>query len=175
MFWRRATRTRVRLRPTPLGDVIPPEFATETNWAYENYDLHGTRDVKGSSINSSSIGQLGDAWAFPVQSSAAFGALTANPTIVGTTLYIQDASANVYAINLETGEQIWANMYNDVVPSGGPNGVTAAYGLLFTSLGGAGDVLALKAGYGRGGLADQHPRARRTKASQRRRWSTTTW
>ena len=111
--------------PTPLGDVIPPEFATETNWAYENYDLHGTRDVKGSSINSSSIGQLGDAWAFPVQSSAAFGALTANPTIVGTTLYIQDASANVYAINLETGEQIWANMYNDVVPSGGPNGVTA--------------------------------------------------
>ena len=134
--------------PTPLGDVIPPEFATETNWAYENYDLHGTRDVKGSSINSSSIGQLGDAWAFPVQSSAAFGALTANPTIVGTTLYIQDASANVYAINLETGEQIWANMYNDVVPSGGPNGVTAAYGLLFTSLGGAGDVLALKADTG---------------------------
>ncbi len=134
--------------PTPLGDVVPPELNTETNWAYENYDLHATRDVKGSSIDSSSIAQLGDAWMFPVQSSAAFGALTANPTIVGTTVYIQDASANVYAINMETGEQLWANMYNDVVPSGGPNGITAAYGLLFTSLGGAGDVLALKADSG---------------------------
>ena len=118
--------------PTPLGDVVPPEFGTETNWSYENYDLRATRDVKGSSIDSNSIAQLGDAWMFPVQSSAAFGALTANPTIVGTSLYIQDASANVYAINLETGEQIWTNTYNDVVPSGGPNGVTAAYGLLFT-------------------------------------------
>ena len=88
--------------------------------------------------------QLGTAWGFPVSSTAAFGALTANPTIVGNSVFIQDSNANVYAVNLETGEQLWANTYNDKVPAGGPNGATAAYGLLFTSLGGAGDVIALK-------------------------------
>jgi outer membrane protein assembly factor BamB len=34
-------------------------------------------------------------------------------------------------------------MYNDVVPSGGPNGVAAAYGKLFTTVGGVGDVVCL--------------------------------
>jgi outer membrane protein assembly factor BamB len=130
--------------PVPLGDVIPQEMSTETNWPYENYDFRATRDVKGSSINASSIGQLGDAWAVEVKSTAAFGSMTANPTIVGNTVFIQDASANIYAFKMDTGEQIWANMYNDVVPSGGPNGVTAAYGLLFSSIGGKGDVIALK-------------------------------
>ena len=71
-------------------------------------------------------------------------------------MFIQDSSANVYAINLETGEQLWANTYNDIVPSGGPNGVTAAYGMLFTSIGGVGDVIALKQDTGEEILANQH-------------------
>lgn len=129
--------------PVPLGAAIPEEFNTETNWPAENYDLSGTRNVKGTSISSENVDQLGQAWFFPVQASAAFGALTANPTIVGDVVYIQDASANVYALNKTTGEQIWAKMYNDVVPSGGPNGVAAAYGLLFTTVGGVGDVVCL--------------------------------
>lgn len=129
--------------PTALGPAIPEEFTVETNWAGENYDLSATRDVQGTTISSETVATLGDAWTFPVTSSAAFGALTANPTIVGDVVYIQDASANVYALNKETGEQLWAKMYNDVVPSGGPNGVAAAYGWLFTTVGGVGDVVAL--------------------------------
>jgi outer membrane protein assembly factor BamB/uncharacterized cupredoxin-like copper-binding protein len=134
--------------PTPLGDVVPEEFNTETNWAFENYDLSATRDVAGTSISSETVGQLGDAWTFPITTSGAFGSLTANPTIVGDAIYIQDSTANVYALNKETGEQLWANMYNDDVPSGGPNGVAAAYGLLFTTIGGIGDVIALRADSG---------------------------
>jgi outer membrane protein assembly factor BamB len=130
--------------PVPLGDVIPQEMNTETNWPYENYDFRATRDVKGSLINANSVGQLGDAWMFEITNKAAFGALTSNPTIVGDTVFIQDAAANIYAVKMDTGEQIWANMYNDTVPSGGPNGTTAAYGLLFSSVGGKGDVIALK-------------------------------
>jgi outer membrane protein assembly factor BamB len=130
--------------PIALGPPVPEEFNTETNWAAENLDLASTRDVKGSSISSETVGTLGGAWTFPVQVSAAFGALTANPSIVGDLIFIQDAAANVYALNKETGEQIWANRYDDVVPSGGPNGVAAAYGLLFTTIGGVGDVVALK-------------------------------
>jgi outer membrane protein assembly factor BamB len=130
--------------PTPLGPAIPDEFTVDTNWPIESYDLRATRDVTSTSISGSTVDQLGTAWGFPVSSTAAFGALTANPTIVGNSVFIQDSNANVYAVNLETGEQIWANTYNDKVPAGGPNGATAAYGLLFTSLGGAGDVIALK-------------------------------
>lgn len=130
--------------PTPLGPAVPEEFSVETNWAFENLDLSATRDVAGSSISSESIGQLGDAWMFPVTSTAAFGNLTSNPIIVGDVVYIQDAAANVYALNKETGEQRWARMYNDVVPSGGPNGIAVAYGTLFTTIGGIADVVALQ-------------------------------
>jgi outer membrane protein assembly factor BamB/plastocyanin len=130
--------------PTPLGEPVPQEFGTETNWPYENYDLSATRDVKGTSISAETVGQLGDAWFFPVSGAAAFGSLTANPTIVDGVVYVQDASANVYALDMASGQQIWANMYNDVVPSGGPNGTANAYGLLYTTIGGIADVVCLR-------------------------------
>src|SRR5699024_5160223 len=63
---------------------------------------------------------------------------------VGDTIFIQDATANVYALDKNTGEEIWSNTYDDTIPSGGPNGIAAAYGMLYTSLGGAGDVLCLR-------------------------------
>ena len=130
--------------PVTLGPPVPPEFEEETNWPAENYDLEATRDARGTQISSETMGELGTAWFYPVTGSAAFGALTANPSIVGDTIFIQDASANVYALNKETGEELWVNTYDDVVPSGGPNGVAAAYGLLFTTIGGIGDVVALR-------------------------------
>ena len=130
--------------PVAMGDPLPEEFGTETNWPVENLDVRATRDVQGTSISADTVDQLGEAWAFPVAAPGSFGALTAHPTVVGDMVYLQDAAANVYAINKETGEQAWANMYNDVVPSGGPNGIAAAYGLLFTTIGGLADVVALK-------------------------------
>jgi outer membrane protein assembly factor BamB len=131
--------------PTPLGDPIPPEFGTETNWPYEAGDLSATREARGTSISTANIDQLGDAWGFEVTTSAAFGALTANPIVVDDVVYIQDASSNVYALNKETGDQLWAAMLNDAVPSGGPNGIAVAYGYVFTTAGGSGDVIALNA------------------------------
>ncbi|HEV2527656.1 MAG TPA: PQQ-binding-like beta-propeller repeat protein [Thermomicrobiales bacterium] len=130
--------------PEPLGGAVPEEFDVETNWAGENYDLAATRDVRGTSISTENVDQLGLAWTYGVTGGGNFGALTANPTIVGDNVYIQDASANVYALNKTTGEELWVNRYDDRVPSGGPNGIAAAYGLLFTTLGGLGDVLALR-------------------------------
>jgi len=129
--------------PVPLGGEIPEEFSTETNWPIENYDLRATRDVKGTDISADTVGDMGDAWAFEVKASAAFGALTAAPAVVDGVVYLQDAAANVYALDMESGEERWSKMYDDVVPSGGPNGTTIAYGLLFTTVGGVGDVVAL--------------------------------
>jgi len=129
--------------PVALGEVIPEAFSTETNWPIENYDLSGTRNVKGTDISADTVGDIGDAWSFEITASSAFGALTAAPTVVDGVVYLQDATANVYALDLESGEEIWSKMYNDVVPSGGPNGTANAYGLIFTTVGGVGDVVAL--------------------------------
>jgi outer membrane protein assembly factor BamB len=131
---------------TPLGDAIPPEITADpTNWAVENYDLKGTRNIPGSQISTSTISELGIAWNMPVTVSAAFGALVANPVIVGDVLYQQDAQANVYAVNKTTGDVLWTNIYGESVPSGGPNGCCVAYGNVYYTLGGTANVVAANA------------------------------
>lgn len=130
--------------PAPLGPAIPPEVSTTSNWAYENLDLHATRNVQDTKISEATVGQLGEAWTVPIKATAAFGALTANPIVVGDTVYIQDASANVYALDKTSGQERWHVTYNDTVPSGGPNGLAGAYGYIYTTVGGKGDVVALE-------------------------------
>ncbi|MGN6032475.1 MAG: outer membrane protein assembly factor BamB family protein [Thermomicrobiales bacterium] len=135
--------------PTPSWPVVPPELTeAETNWAIEGGDLHATRNAQGSAISTDTIDTLGLAWSVPISVSAAFGSLTANPIVAGDTVFIQDAKSNIYALNKETGETIWANTYNDDVPSGGPNGIAVGYGMAVFSLGGAGDVIAVDAATG---------------------------
>ena len=51
----------------------------------------------------------------------------------------------VQARDAETGEQVWFNEYNDVVPTGGPNGVAIAYGNAYFTLGGLADVIGARA------------------------------
>jgi len=126
---------------TPLGDAIPPEFTVETNWAGESLDLKATRFVKGSTISSETIDQLGLAWTLPVNVSAGYGALVSNPVVAGDLFFVQDAQSNVYAVNKETGESVWYNEYNDSVPSGGPNGIGLGYGNAYFALGGSGIVI----------------------------------
>lgn len=134
---------------TELGPAIPPEYTdAETNWPSQNRDLQSTRQAVGSTISSETIGELGTAWSYPVNINAAYGALVAAPTIVGNTLFQQDALSNVYAIDLETGESLWTIEHNEPVPSGGPNGTAAGYGYLVYTVGGPADVIAVKADSG---------------------------
>jgi len=131
--------------PVALGPAVPPEITdSQTNWAYEGYDLAATRNVQGSSISTSNVSTLGLAWTFPITVAGAFGALTANPAVVGSTIYLQDAVSNVYAIDLESGQSKWTKEYNLPVPSGGPNGIAAAYGNLYFPVG-DGELVSLSA------------------------------
>jgi outer membrane protein assembly factor BamB len=113
-----------------LGDTIPPEVAnaTETDWPVEgrNYAMH--RSAQGSNISSETVSGLSVAWTFEVTASSAFGVLVANPIVSGGTVFQQDANSNVYALNRDTGELIWENRYDKMVPSGGPNGIAVGYG-----------------------------------------------
>lgn len=134
---------------TELGPAIPPEYTdAETNWPSQNGDLASNRHAMGSTITSANIGELGTAWSFPVNISAAYGALVATPTIVGDVVYQQDAMSNVYAVDKNTGESVWTIEHNEAVPSGGPNGTAAGYGHLVYTVGGPADVIAVKADTG---------------------------
>jgi outer membrane protein assembly factor BamB len=132
--------------PELTGPSTPPEFTdSETNWPVEGGDLGATRAARGSTISSDNVTELGLAWTLPVTGMAAFGALVANPIVVGDLVYIQDGLSNVYAANKATGEQVWSNEYNDEVPTGGPNGLAVGYGMAVFTLGNAGDVIAVDA------------------------------
>jgi len=135
--------------PGALGDPTPQEFGTETNWPIEGLDLWATRNVKGSTISADNVATLGQSWSFAVPTAgAAFGVLTGQPVVVDDTLYVQDALANLFTFNKATGEQGWSTSPNQQIPSGGPNGLAAAYGYIFTTEGGTADVVALDASSG---------------------------
>lgn len=125
--------------------IVPPEFETETNWPIESGDLKATRVAAGTSISTSTVGDLGLAWTLPVNAPGMFGALTANPVIVDGVIFLQSGVSDVYAIELETGAVKWQKTYNQQVPSGGPNGIAVAYGNLYFPVGGDGEVVALNA------------------------------
>ncbi len=133
--------------PVPVGSPVPPELsASQTDWAVEGGNLSMTREALGSSIQASSVAQLGVGWKTEIKVNSAYGSMSANPIVVGNMLYMQDMTSNVWALNKETGEQIWKNDYNE--GSTGPNGVAVGYGFVVFNLGNSGDVVAVKADTG---------------------------
>lgn len=133
--------------PVPVGSPVPPELsASQTDWAVEGGNLSMTRETLGSSIQASSVAQLGVGWKTEIKVNSAYGSMSANPIVVGNMLYMQDMTSNVWALNKETGEQIWKNDYNE--GSTGPNGVAVGYGFVVFNLGNSGDVVAVKADTG---------------------------
>lgn len=117
------------LTPGP-GAAIPPEVRNnDGDWPLPNADYRNTRYATNSTINSSNIDQLGLAWTVPVTGSGRFGAIATNPVVAGGTVYYQDLSSNVYAVDAESGELVWKNEIGR--ESIGPNGVAAAYGSIY--------------------------------------------
>ena len=133
--------------PISLGDVIPPEYGEPTNWPFESGDLRGTRATTHSGITADAIDQLGTAWTAPLDVPGSFGAVTASPAIAGDSVYLQDMQGNVWAFDKASGDVLWKTEYNTATQ--GPNGVAAAYGMIFGALGNKADVFALDAASGK--------------------------
>lgn len=125
------------------GDSIPPEFQNmpDTDWLTEGRNLAQDRFVPGSSISAETVNNLEEAWKFEVNIGASYGALVSNPILWGDNLFLQDANSNVYALNKETGELLWENIYSAAVPSGGPNGIGVGYGVIAYPVGN-GEIIA---------------------------------
>jgi outer membrane protein assembly factor BamB/plastocyanin len=130
--------------PHPLGSVIPPEISENaSDWPAPAGTLAGTRANLHAAIDSSNVAQLELAWTFPVTAPGSYGGMTASTLVVGDTVYVQDMQSNVFALNRDTGEVRWEKRYE--VPSEGPNGVAAGYGMIYGSTGDDGEMFALDA------------------------------
>ena len=115
----------------PVDERIPPEVAQYAeDWPLPNLDYDNTRNAH-TRIDSRTISQLREAWRIPLSGSSVFGYVTNNPLILGQTVYFQDMSSNVYALERATGKQLWRRSFEQA--SFGPNGVAIGWGKLFST------------------------------------------
>ena len=108
----------------------PPEWAANAgSWPAHNHDLSNTRATTQSAINSQNVSQLKVKWRFSIKGASVFGAIATSPIVINGTVYFQDLSSNVYALDRATGKLEWEHKFNK--PDEGPNGVSYGYGRLY--------------------------------------------
>jgi len=123
--------------PAPATSTFAGAAQATGSWAYPNGDLANTRDAAGSRISAANVGTLREAWTFKLTGQAATsvtyaGSLAAAPVVVNGVVYLQDLYANVYAISLATGKQLWEYSVGVAEKSGpGPDGVAVADGVVY--------------------------------------------
>lgn len=116
------------------SDSAPDEVtANENGWPLAHQNYHNHRNAIESSIDSSNVGELGVAWTIEIPGRASFGAAASAPLVANGVVYLQDLASNVFAIDLETGEQLWEKRYDE--PVTGPNGPGIGYGKLYIASG----------------------------------------
>lgn len=142
-----AQETQVPATPVALGPTVPPELTDYANdWPTAQGNLSATRASASSTIDTSTISQLGTAWKLPISATGTYGAVTSNPLVLGDTIYLIDMQSNIWAIDKATGAVKWSKEYN--VSTVGPNGLAVGYGMVVGVLGDSAEVVALKADTG---------------------------
>jgi outer membrane protein assembly factor BamB len=91
-------------------------------------DLANTRQAKGN-IESGNVAQLAESWTLPIKGQGVYGSYASTPVIVNGVVYSQDLESNVQALDLESGEVLWAKSYESA--SHGPNGLAVADGRVY--------------------------------------------
>jgi outer membrane protein assembly factor BamB len=102
--------------------------AGAADWRQPNANLRGTRAV-ASPISSRTVASLQTRWRFPLTHGSTFGSFASTPLIVGDTVYAQDLSSSVNAIDARTGGVRWT--FRVQAPNDGPNGLALAGSRIF--------------------------------------------
>lgn len=101
-------------------------------WPSANGGLASQRAMATTVLDARTIPRLRVLWRFRfARGATAFGAITANPVIVGNTVYIQDSSSSVYALDARTGVLRWEHRLAEA--NDGPNGLTVVDRQLYTA------------------------------------------
>jgi outer membrane protein assembly factor BamB len=102
-------------------------------WTLPNVDVQNTRAIE-SGITPENVASLKPAWTVELNGAGTFGTFASNPVFSpdGKSVYLQDLSNDVFAVNVESGEIEWEY---DVPASAsnqeGPNGVAYYEGDLY--------------------------------------------
>jgi outer membrane protein assembly factor BamB len=123
----------VKLHVVAVGTATAAVVACATpagaaDWRQPNANLSGTRAVS-SPISSRTVAGLQVRWRFPLTHGSTFGSFASTPLVVGDTVYAQDLSSSVQAIDARTGGVRWT--FRVQAPNDGPNGLALAGSRLF--------------------------------------------
>lgn len=101
-------------------------------WPTANGGNTSTRALAATAISTRTVGRLRVRWRYRLTTKGTyFGAITANPVISGSRVYVQDSSSTVIALDLRTGRVAWK--HDILAPNDGPNGITVAGSRLFSA------------------------------------------
>jgi len=104
----------------------------EQPWPLANGDLSSRRATDATSLDARTFARVGVRWRFRLPRRAApFGAITSNPVIARGTVYVQDSSSTVFALDERTGALRWTHRF--AAPNDGPNGVAVSGSRLYTA------------------------------------------
>jgi outer membrane protein assembly factor BamB len=107
-------------------------------WTSANGGVASQRAVTATELDARTIPRLKVRWRFRLHANVtAFGAITSNPIIRGNTVYLQDSTSSVYALDVRSGVLLWKHTID--APNDGPNGLTISGSRIY----GATDTTAL--------------------------------
>jgi outer membrane protein assembly factor BamB len=114
--------------------------AQPDDWALPNLDRSNTRAVAQSPITAANVSQLRVRWRFPFDHSSVSNytpspetirGVVATPIVVGNTVYVQDSTSAVYAVDRSTGALRWVDRYG--ADNFGRNGLSYSSGSLYAA------------------------------------------
>jgi outer membrane protein assembly factor BamB len=104
--------------------------AASEPWTSANGSVASQRAVTATALDARTIPRLEVRWRFRLHASVTdFGAITSNPIIRGNTVYLQDSSSSVFALDVRSGALLWKDAVD--APNDGPNGLTISGSRLY--------------------------------------------
>jgi outer membrane protein assembly factor BamB len=94
---------------------------TTRGWQQPNGGLAGARAAVSSPITAQTVGLLRPLWRFELPPGSPYGSFASTPLIADGTVYAEDLSSSVYALDAATGRLRWS--YRQKAPNDGPNGI----------------------------------------------------